>query len=161
MSTLSTINVKHPSSASNNIVLDSSGNVTVANNATITGTLTAASVVGVQTITATTGSAPYYGARAWVNFIGTGTVAIRASANVTSITDNDVGLYTVNINTAMPDVNYAAVVTISTSSSSNTANPGNYGFDAVNLSTSTCRIGTALGLTDRDDMGVVNVAIFR
>jgi len=47
-----------------------------------------------------------YGCRAWVNFNGTGTVAIRASGNVTSITDNGTGDYTVNFTTAMPDVNY-------------------------------------------------------
>ena len=44
--------------------------------------------------------------RAWVNFNGTGTVAIRASFNVSSITDNGVGDYTVNFATAMPDANY-------------------------------------------------------
>jgi hypothetical protein len=54
-----------------------------------------------------TGSAPLYGARAWVNFNGTGTVAIRASGNVSSITDNGTGDYTVNFTTAMPDANYA------------------------------------------------------
>ena len=48
-----------------------------------------------------------YGCRAWVNFNGTGTVAIRGSGNVSSITDNGTGDYTVNITTAMPDVNYA------------------------------------------------------
>jgi hypothetical protein len=48
-----------------------------------------------------------YGCRAWVNFDGTGTVAIRASGNVTSITDNGTGNYTVNFTTAMPDVNYS------------------------------------------------------
>ena len=47
-----------------------------------------------------------YGCRAWVNFNGTGTVAIRGSGNVTSITDNGTGDYTVNFTTAMPDVNY-------------------------------------------------------
>ena len=52
------------------------------------------------------GSAPLYAARAWVNFNGTGTVAIRASGNVSSITDNGVGLYTVNFTNAMPNVNY-------------------------------------------------------
>jgi hypothetical protein len=45
--------------------------------------------------------------RAWVNFNGTGTVAIRASFNVSSITDNGTGNYTVNFTTAMPDANYA------------------------------------------------------
>lgn len=47
--------------------------------------------------------------RAWVNFNGTGTVAIRASGNVSSITDIGTGYYTVNFTTAMPDANYAAV----------------------------------------------------
>jgi len=46
--------------------------------------------------------------RAWVNFNGTSTVAIRASFNVTSITDNGTGDYTVNFTTAMPDANYSA-----------------------------------------------------
>jgi hypothetical protein len=46
-------------------------------------------------------------ARAWVNFNGTGTVAIRAQYNVSSITDNGTGNYTVNFTTAMPDANYA------------------------------------------------------
>jgi hypothetical protein len=50
-----------------------------------------------------------YGCRAWVNFNGTGTPAIRASGNVSSITDNGTGDYTVNFTTAMPDANYAAV----------------------------------------------------
>jgi len=50
-----------------------------------------------------------YGCRAWVNFNGTGTVAIRGSGNVTSITDNGTGNYTVNFTTAMPDVNYNVV----------------------------------------------------
>jgi len=45
--------------------------------------------------------------RAWVNFNGTGTVAIRASFNVSSITDHAVGEYTVNLTNAMPDINYA------------------------------------------------------
>ena len=50
-----------------------------------------------------------YGCRAWVNFNGTGAVAIRASGNVTSITDNGVGNYTVNFTSALPDVNYAGL----------------------------------------------------
>lgn len=45
--------------------------------------------------------------KAWVNFNGAGTVAIRASGNVSSITDNGTGDYTVNFTTAMPDANYA------------------------------------------------------
>jgi hypothetical protein len=59
-----------------------------------------------------TGSAPIYAARAWVNFNGTGTVAIRASGNVTSITDLGTGEYRVNFTTAMSDANYATLVTM-------------------------------------------------
>ncbi len=50
-------------------------------------------------------------ARAWVNFDGTGTVAIRAAFNVTSITDNGTGAYTINFTTAMADANYAILAT--------------------------------------------------
>jgi hypothetical protein len=45
-------------------------------------------------------------ALAWVNFNGTGTVAIRSSYNVSSITDNGTGDYTVNFTTALSDANY-------------------------------------------------------
>jgi len=51
-----------------------------------------------------------YSCRAWVNFNGTGTVAIRGSGNVSSITDNSAGIYTVNFTTAMPDVNYSVTL---------------------------------------------------
>jgi hypothetical protein len=50
-----------------------------------------------------------YGCRAWVNFNGQGTVAIRASGNVSSITDIGSGQFTVNFTTAMPDANYSVV----------------------------------------------------
>ena len=56
-----------------------------------------------------------YGCRAWVNFNGTGTVAIRGSGNVSSITDNGTGDYTVNFSTAMPDANYAVSSILSNS----------------------------------------------
>jgi len=52
------------------------------------------------------GNAPLYACRAWVNFNGTGTVAIRASGNVSSVIDNGVGKYIVNFTTAMEDANY-------------------------------------------------------
>lgn len=63
--------------------------------------------LGVRNALRATGSAPVYACRAWVNFNGVGTVTIRASGNVSSITDNGVGLYTVNFTTALQDVNYA------------------------------------------------------
>lgn len=67
--------------------------------------ITAAKLDGAQS-----GSAPIYAARAWVNFDGTGTVAIRASGNVSSITDNGTGDYTVNFATAMQDANYGTSI---------------------------------------------------
>jgi len=66
------------------------------------------SAPAVAALSTASGSAPSYSARAWVNFNGTGTVAIRASGNVTSITDNGTGNYTVNFTAAMPDINYTA-----------------------------------------------------
>jgi hypothetical protein len=54
-------------------------------------------------------AATAYGCRAWVNFNGTGTVAIRASGNVSSITDNGTGDYTVNFTNAMPDTSYSII----------------------------------------------------
>lgn len=76
--------------------------------------MTSASDVAASQITSAlnvTGSAPIYACRAWVNFDGTGTVSIRASGNVSSITDGGTGLYRVNFATAMPDTDYSAVVT--------------------------------------------------
>lgn len=67
---------------------------------------------GVKTALNASGTAPIYACRAWVNFNGTGTVAIRASGNVSSITDNGTGDYTVNFTMAMPDANYAVPSTI-------------------------------------------------
>lgn len=58
-------------------------------------------------------------ARAWVNFNGTGTVAIRSAHNVTSITDNGTGAYTINITNAMDDANYAILATSGDGASTN------------------------------------------
>jgi hypothetical protein len=64
-----------------------------------------------KSITQTSGSAPYYGARAWVNFEGSSSGAtIRGSQNVASVTRNAAGNYTVTLTTAMPDTNYAVLV---------------------------------------------------
>jgi len=56
----------------------------------------------------TTGGAGLYPARAWVNFNGSGTVAIRSDGNVSSITDNGVGIYTANFSSAISDANFVA-----------------------------------------------------
>jgi hypothetical protein len=69
-------------------------------------TLTTPTINSAQFATVS-GTAPIYPCRAWVNFNGTGVVAIRGSGNVTSITDNGTGDYTLNFTTAMPDANYS------------------------------------------------------
>jgi hypothetical protein len=94
--------------------------ITINGSGTITGATTLATTVASPAFTTpnidsaqiptVSGTAPLYMCRAWVNFNGTGTVAIRASGNVTSITDDGTGRYRVNFTTAMPDANYSANV---------------------------------------------------
>jgi hypothetical protein len=74
-----------------------------------TGNFSGDVTLGSSVLATPTGSAPSYTCRAWVNFSGTGTVAIRASGNVSSITDTGTGEYTVNFTTAMPDADYSYV----------------------------------------------------
>ena len=71
------------------------------------------STLRVTTVTNPSGGQPTIDglAKAWVNFNGTGTVAIRASLNVSSITDNGTGLYQVNFTNALADANFAVVIT--------------------------------------------------
>ena len=106
------------------------------------------------------GSAPSYSARAWVNFNGTGTVGIRASGNVSSITDNGTGDYTINFTTSMPDADYSAVAS-STADISGT-------MGIVTLPNNTAPTTSALRINTRSSAGLstgdnlyVNVAIFR
>jgi hypothetical protein len=98
--------------------------------------------------------------KAWVNFNGTGTVAIRASYNVSSITDNGVGDYTVNFTTAMVDANYL-VVGASAKNSSIGAVP--IGIQSAATPTTTAvRIESGYFSTNvRNDFDTVGVAIFR
>jgi hypothetical protein len=119
-----------------------------------------------QAITQTTGSAPYYGARAWVNFDGTGTPAIRASGNVSSITDNGTGDYTVNFTTAMPDANYTTITTTNRSSGNTTlVNISRIADELASPTTSTVRV--VQGVVDgsrnlqREDCSIFCIAIFR
>lgn len=107
-----------------------------------------------------TGSAPIYACRAWVNFNGTGTVAIRGSGNVSSITDNGVGDYTVNFTNAMPDINYSITGSSSIDGSSAQAfqnNLSNFAptVSAARIRTARCDTGGAV------DGSYVSVSIFR
>ncbi len=106
------------------------------------------------------GSAPIYACRAWVNFNGGGTVTIRGSGNVTSITDNGVGDYTVNFTTAMADRNYSVVGT----SYQNVVT--GYSF-SVGISQTTAPTASAVRVLvinsqgTATDVAEVNIAIFR
>jgi hypothetical protein len=71
------------------------------------GTVTAPMLDGGQT-----GSAPAFGVRSWVRFSGTGTIAIEGSGNVSSLTDNGTGDYTINFTTAMPNANYTIATSV-------------------------------------------------
>ncbi len=111
-------------------------------------------------------SAVAYGCRAWVNFNGTGTVAIRASGNVSSITDNGTGDYTVNFTTALADANYVATTMALSNDTGGTQGQssirGAAATGATTMTTATLRINT--GVTSSNafvDMALVNIAIFR
>ena len=122
--------------------------ITINGSGTITGALTLATTVANPTFTTpnidsaqiatVSGTAPIYMCRAWVNFNGTGTVAIRASGNVSSITDNGTGDYTVNFTTAMPDANYSVVTSAGDSTLGTTS--GARALSPTVLTTTTCRI---------------------
>lgn len=112
--------------------------------------ITAAKLDGAQS-----GSAPIYAARAWVNFNGTGTVAIRASGNVSSITDNGTGDYTVNFTTAMPDANYCAEITAGDNNSNYFAQR------SVTYTTSSFRFYVINNSGGGNDSTFCNVAFFR
>lgn len=100
--------------------------------------------------------------RAWVNFNGTGTVAIRASFNVSSITDLGTGQYTINMTTAMPDTNFAF-----------TSTPGRVSGGATNItlsdmSDSTARTTTSFRVETCQsntgslvDPSFMNISVFR
>jgi len=107
------------------------------------------------------GSAPLYACRAWVNFDGTGTVSIREDGNVSSITDNGTGDYTVNFATAMPDTNYSTVGgAIRNISDNNFALSFPY---ASTYSTTAVRVRTSLssGPTIYEDAASVFLAVHR
>ena len=107
------------------LILDGSGTITGASTLATTvasPTLTTPNIDSAQFATVS-GTAPLYACRAWVNFNGTGTVAIRASGNVSSITDMGVGSYKVNFTTALSDGNYS--VAISSANSTSNADSAN------------------------------------
>ncbi len=122
-------------------------------------TLAGSLVLGSSTLAAPSGSAPSYTCRAWVNFNGTGTPAIRASGNVSSITDILTGEWGINFTTAMPDVNYSVVGTAGNHSSVNGIFLESPALAAPTTSAVQCAVITHGGSIA--DAEVVNIAIFR
>jgi len=137
------------------IVLDGTAN-------TITAAATSATTA--TALTTASGSAPSYSARAWVNFNGTGTVAIIGSGNVSSITDNGTGDYTLNFTTAMSDANYA----VSSTNATLNANLSYYAVGIRNQNPPDTKSTTALRMQCGNsatggaaDSAQMNVTIFR
>lgn len=114
------------------------------------------STLKVNAIQNTSGVEQYL-AKAWVNFNGTGTVAIRASGNVSSITDNGAGDYTVNFTSAMADANYSCVHGVENRDALylHTSTAGT--FTASSVQIKTAQSNTPAGI----DYSTVCVAIFR
>ena len=105
-------------------------------------------------------AATAYGCRAWVNFNGTGTVAIAGSGNVSSITDNGTGDYTVNFTTAMVDANYC-LTTAGAPVNNNDLCALGLNYSTSTKTTTALRLAVktvGIGITDSKDC---NVAIFR
>ena len=102
--------------------------------------------------------------KAWVNFNGTGTVAIRGSFNVTSITDNGTGDYTVNFTTPMPSANYSVSGMIGRGDSTG-VNPGYMSLYGTNdgsnvLGTGGFRINTSGTTANPIDVCNISLQVF-
>jgi hypothetical protein len=105
-------------------------------------------------------------ALAWVNFNGTGTVAIRSSYNVSSITDNGAGDYTVNFATALSDANYCPVFGVqsgATTSTTRQINISSSGDSSAPVTKTTTALRILVGASNAAsliDVTEINVLIF-
>jgi len=122
------------------------------------------SILKVNTLEeATSGGATFFTAKAWVNFNGTGTVAIRDSGNVSSITDNSTGLYTANLTNAMANSNYEVSGSAGNSTSTVSQEIIFYGSNVTPVSPSTTAVGTKVinsAATAIQDAAYVTFAVF-
>lgn len=99
--------------------------------------------------------------RAWINFNGTGTPTARASFNVSSITDNGTGTYTINFTNALPDANFAFAGTFNTTGTASTASSNDGELSAFNLAVGSVSMITMDGGATKGDYALVTCAIFR
>ena len=135
------------------IILD--GSTGISSVGTLTGVTSISSAAASTSVVMQDSGSNSNTCRAWVNFNGTGTPSIRASFNVSSITDNGTGDYTVNFTTAMPDVNYATV------GSSNGDAGGIFAVKASIYSTTQVRVNTYFATYNLEDSTIVYVSVFR
>jgi hypothetical protein len=140
-----------------NVVLNAAGGQNIIQSVAGT-TITQATGAGLFQFNSGYGSAATaFGCRAWVNFNGTGTVAIRGSGNVSSVGDNGTGTYTVNFTNAMPDANYEANVT----GDSTGARIGSIDNGAAEPTTSALRVGFLRSDGGPGDPAYCMVSVFR
>ena len=143
------------------ITIDGSGTITglsaggLPDSSIVTADIADAAITAAKLNGAQSGSAPIYAARAWVNFNGTGTVAIRGSGNVSSITDNGTGDYTVNFTTALQDADFSAVGTVGA------ADSGSRVLHNRAFASGSIRIQTTNGAGTLGDYDTNSVAVFR
>jgi hypothetical protein len=105
------------------ITVDAKGRITSATTGTFSASPADGSITFAKLSTSTTeaDNVASRTARAWVNFNGSGTVAINSDFNVSSIADNNTGDYTVNFSTALANANYAVSFGINSYAANNTA----------------------------------------
>ena len=115
----------------------------------ITSATAAADVPKPTALSTASGSAPSYSARAWVNFNGTGVVAIRDSGNVSSITDVGTGKFTANFTTAFPNANYVLAGSAGNHGASTSSTKGIQPNGA--WTTSACAFSVSISSTYTDD----------
>jgi len=145
----------------NNIINENSNTITIGasgDTTNIIGTLqNNGSAISIASLSTASGSAPSYSARAWVNFNGTGTPAIRASGNVSSITDTATGTYRVNFTTAMSDANYCNVASVNYASGGSSIQ-----VDRGNQTTTYMYLEVRNGAQDTDvDREHIHAVVFR
>jgi hypothetical protein len=122
-----------------------------------------ANAAPVKTALNASGAAPIYACRAWVNFQGRGTVTIRSSGNVSSVTDNGTGDYTVNFATPMASTNYHVSITAvggDTNGSYAAAGSDGAGAPLVRTTSSVRFVTRRTSTFNQEDCADINVAIF-
>ena len=129
---------------------------------TSTGAGSAPAFEALAKLSTASGSAASYSARAWVSFNGTGTPSILANGNVSSITDNGTGDYTINFATAMPDANFAAAGIAKSSDTDGIRMASiNLIANATATAAGSVRINVQYDNTGTRDANPVTLAVFR